>query len=100
MVCFISQKMSDLSDEQIKLRREVLKNYVLQFFDTDVEFIPSFVDDPCPSDVNPGVWYLGKSLEQLSYADLFVIAKDDLDSRGCEIEHSVAKAYGINTLVI
>ena len=41
------------------------------------------------------LWFLGKSLELLSDADIAYFAKDWQKARGCKIEHECAVEYGI-----
>ena len=41
-----------------------------------------------------GVWYLGKSLQLLSEADLVFFVNDWENYRGCAIEREVAEEYG------
>ena len=62
----------------------------------DVEVIDSFFKD-APHDAKP-LWFLGKSIELLSTADVAYFAKGWDNARGCKIEHDCAVAYGINTI--
>ena len=41
------------------------------------------------------LWFIGKSLEFLSDADIAYFAKDWQKARGCKIEHERAVEYGI-----
>ena len=93
---FISQPMRGLSDEQILKTREEIRERVSQRVDEDVEIIDSFISD-CPSEINKQipVWYLGKSIQLLSQADIAYFGGDWSNARGCKIEHSIAEAYGI-----
>ena len=59
----------------------------------DVEVIDSFFQDS-PHDARP-LWFLGKSLELLSTADLAVFANGWSGARGCIIEHECCLKYGI-----
>ncbi|MCI6068366.1 MAG: hypothetical protein MR707_09135, partial [Galactobacillus timonensis] len=61
-----------------------------------VQVIDSFFED-APHDAKP-LWFLGKSLELLSTADIAVFAKGWRSARGCMIEHECAVAYGIETI--
>ena len=93
---FISQPMRGLSDEQILKAREEIRERVSQRVDEDVEIIDSFISD-YPSEINKQipVWYLGKSIQLLSQADIAYFGGDWSNARGCKIEHSIAEAYGI-----
>ena len=62
-----------------------------------VEVIDSFFQE-APADAKP-LWFLGKSLELLSGADVAYFAQGWEDARGCVIEHESALAYGIKSIV-
>ena len=62
-----------------------------------VEVIDSFFQE-APADAKP-LWFLGKSLELLSGADVAYFAQGWEDARGCAIEHDSALAYGIKSIV-
>ena len=57
-----------------------------------VVVIDSFIQG-APVDAKP-LWYLGKSLELLSTADIAYFAKGWEEARGCRIEHECAEEYG------
>ena len=44
------------------------------------------------------IYYLAKSLENMSLCDAVYFCKGWDDARGCSIEHSVAFAYGLDIL--
>lgn len=56
--------------------------------------IKSFITD-APSKNHLPLYYLGKSLEFLSDADVAVFVGDWSKTRGCQIEYQAAKAYGV-----
>ena len=86
MKLFISQPMKGKTDEQILKERDIAIQEVKELVgDDDVEIIDSFFKD-APHDARP-LWYLGKSLEFLSTADVAYFAKDWDKYRGCKIEH-------------
>lgn len=62
----------------------------------DVEVIDSFFQS-APADAKP-LWFLGKSLELLSNADVAFFAEGWEDARGCRIEKMCAIEYGIPTI--
>lgn len=62
-----------------------------------VEVIDSFFQE-APADAKP-LWFLGKSLELLSGADVAYFAQGWEDARGCVIEHDSALAYGIKSII-
>ena len=94
---FISQPMNGLSDLQIrKDRARIIEGLYNEGYKHDeITVIDTFIEENAPGNVNSGVWYLGKSLELLSYADIAVFAKGWRNARGCQIEFKCAKEYGI-----
>lgn len=93
---FISQPMRGKSDEQILKERQEAIEKAKEFFGEDVEVIDSFFQN-APADARP-LWFLGKSLELLSTADIAYFAKGWQEARGCMIENECAIAYGIRAL--
>ncbi len=94
---FISQPMKDKTDEQILKEREKAVSVVKEKFNgEDVEVIDSFFRS-APHDAKP-LWFLGKSLELLSTADVAYFVGEWKNYRGCKIENTCAKEYGIETI--
>lgn len=94
---FISQPMKDKTDEQILKERERAVSAVKEKFNgEDVEVIDSFFQS-APHDAKP-LWFLGKSLELLSTADVVYFIGEWKNYRGCKIENTCAKEYGIETI--
>lgn len=94
---FISQPMKDKTDEQIFKERERAVSTVKEKFNgEDVEVIDSFFQS-APHDAKP-LWFLGKSLELLSTADVAYFIGEWKNYRGCKIENTCAKEYGIETI--
>ena len=94
---FISQPMKDKTNQEIEQER----NYIIEKSKTyfgEIEVIDSFFKD-APHDAKP-LWFLGKSLELLSDADVVVFAKNWENARGCKIEHECAIQYGIKVIYI
>lgn len=95
---FISQPMNGRSDEEIKAEREYITDKIKSYYGQEpVTVIDSFFED-APHDASP-LWFLGKSLELLSIADVAVFAKGWRSARGCIIEHECAIAYGIPKVI-
>lgn len=94
---FISQPMRGLSDEEILKEREIAIEAAKKRLGDDVEVVESFFYD-APVDVKP-LWYLGESLKILSTADVAFFAKGWEKARGCRIENTCAKEYGIETII-
>ena len=95
MKLFISQPMKDKTNEEIKTEREKIIEAVTNKFG-EVEVIDSFFEN-APHDAKP-LWFLGKSLELLSTADIAYFASDWNEYRGCKIEHTCALEYGIEVM--
>lgn len=93
---FISQPMRGKSDEDILKEREQAIAKVQETVGEPVEVIDSFFQS-APADARP-LWFLGKSLELLSTADIAYFADGWQDARGCRIEHECAVEYGIDRI--
>ena len=93
---FISQPMKGKTDEQILAERERAIEAAKELVGEEVEIIDSFFQ-AAPADAKP-LWFLGKSLELLSYADVAYFAPGWNQFRGCKIEHECAVQYGIDRI--
>lgn len=93
---FISQPMKDKTDEEILAVREKAIQSAKNHLGEEVEVIDSFFQD-APHDARP-LWFLGKSLELLSTADVAYFAKDWDKYRGCKIENTCAIEYDIDVI--
>lgn len=93
---FISQPMNGKTDEEILSERVQAVTLVSERLGEEVEVIDSFFQS-APHDAKP-LWFLGKSLELLSTADIAYFAKGWKEARGCKIEHECAVQYGIITI--
>ena len=94
---FISQPMNGKTDKEILREREQIISMVKEHYDS-VEVIDSFVKENAPKDVNVPLYYLSKSIEFLSMADVAYFTSGWQDTRGCKIEHECAEAYGIQII--
>lgn len=96
---FISQPMKDKTNQEIEQeRKEIIEKIRKHFEKIEVKVIDSFFKD-APHDAKP-LWFLGKSLELLSNANVIVLGKDWKNSRGCRIEYECAVQYGIPVIYI
>ena len=93
---FISQPMRGKTDQEILAEREKAIKSAERNLGEPVEVIDSFFQN-APADARP-LWYLGKSLELLSTADVAYFAKGWEDARGCRIENQCAIEYGITVI--
>lgn len=93
---FISQPMNGKSDEDILKERQKAIEKAEEEIGEKVELIDSFFRS-APADARP-LWFLGKSLELLSVADVAYFAPGWENARGCRIEHECAVEYGIDRI--
>ena len=97
MKVFISQPMRDKTDEQIKAERNrAIEAIKAKYPNEEIEILDSFFES-APHDANP-LWFLGKSFQVLSNADLAYFIGDWDKYRGCQMEQMACKAYGIDTI--
>lgn len=90
---FISQPMRGKTDEEILAARHKAIESAADRIGEEVEAIDSFFQN-APVEARP-LWFLGKSLELLSTADVAFFANGWEEARGCRIEHDCAEEYGI-----
>lgn len=88
--------MRGKTDEEILTERKKAIESAERNLGEPVEVIDSFFQN-APADARP-LWFLGKSLELLSTADIAYFAKGWEDARGCRIENQCAIEYGIEVI--
>ena len=93
---FISQPMKGKTNEEIEAERAKAIEAAKEALNDEVEVLDSFFKD-APVDARP-LWFLGKSFELLSTADVAYFAKDWDKYRGCKLEHTAALEYGIKVI--
>lgn len=93
---FISQSMKGKTDEEILAERNEALKAATELLNEPVELIDSFFEG-APHDAKP-LWFLGKSIELLSTADVAYFANGWENYRGCNIEHECAIQYGISVI--
>lgn len=93
---FISQPMKGKTDEEILAVRNKAIASAEKHLGEKVEVIDSFFQS-APADAKP-LWFLGKSIELLSNADVAYFAKGWNEARGCKIEHECALQYDIEII--
>lgn len=96
MKVFISQPMRGKIDTEITKERNKTISTAKELYGENIEVIDSFFQS-APTDAKP-LWFLGKSLELLSGADIAVFCPGWEDARGCRIEHDCCVEYGIECL--
>ena len=96
---FISMPMRGLKDDQIKNRREDIIQKLFEIYGKEnIRILDSYFEDDSQEPVGSkkGLWYLGRSLQLMSEADIIVAARgaEYGRNRGCEIEMHAAREYG------
>lgn len=97
MKVFISQPMRDKTDAEIKAERErAIEAIKEKYPNSDIDVLDSFFES-APHDAKP-LWFLGKSFEILSNADLAYFCREWNNYRGCNMEHQACRVYGIEVI--
>lgn len=94
---FVSVPMKGRTEEEIKASIQKMKKIAEVYEGEELELIDSYVEDDPPKNVHSPVWYLGKSLEKLSEADIFIGIEDDYNWTGCCTERMIANRYDIKS---
>lgn len=94
---FVSVPMKGRTETEIKASIQKMKKIAEVYEGEELELIDSYVKDNPPKGNHQSVWYLGKSLEKLSEADIFIGIENDFDWSGCYIERTTAHRYGIKS---
>ena len=104
---FISQPMAGKTDVEIAAERTMIKERIKREINPAAIFINSVLDrEKMKKETkdkkvkSESLYYLAKSLELLSTADMAVFAHDWLSARGCRIEETAARQYGIDVYYI
>lgn len=95
---FISQPMSDRTAEEIRYERDKAIEYAKKELGDDIYIIDSYFEGAPNYDPKP-LWFLGKSFELLSTADVAIFVGDFINYRGCKFEHLAAIEYGIDKIL-
>lgn len=94
---FVSVPTKGRKEEEIKASIQKMKKIAEVYEGEELELIDSYIEGNPPKNNHQSVWYLGKSLEKLSEADVFIGIDDDFDWSGCYIERITAKRYSIKS---
>lgn len=97
----ISQPMGGKSGEEILLQRnKAIEELNYRGYEVvDTWFNDDWEEDVMPDEViNKPLFYLAKSLEEMSKVDVVYFCNNFRDHRGCEIEHEAASRYGLTIL--
>ena len=94
---FVSVPMKGRTEEEIKASIQKMKKIAEIYEGEELELIDSYIEDNPPKDNNQAIWFLGKSLEKLATADVFIGIEDTWNWNGCSIEDETARRYGIKS---
>ena len=92
---FVSVPMKGRTEEEIKASIQKMKKIAEIYEGEELKLIDSYIEDNPPKDNNQAIWFLGKSIEKLATADVFVGIEDTWNWNGCSIEDETARRYGI-----
>lgn len=93
MKAMISQPMRGKAKEEILAMRDTLKEIATYSNFDVIDTLFDFGD-------KPAIFYLAKSIEAMSEADVVIFAPDWEQARGCKIEFEIAKAYGKRIIIL
>ncbi len=93
---FASVPMRGRTEEEIRESFAKMKRIAEAYEGEELELIDTWIPEEPPEGAKTSaVWYLGKSLEMLSTADVFIGASTYGYFPGCCIEEEVAQLYKI-----
>ena len=92
---FVSLPMKGLDTKAIRDTMFRIWHIIEDEFDEKFELIDSVIEEMPPDDVDCGTWYLGKSINFLSSADICVFHPNWREARGCVIEHMICALYNL-----
>lgn len=102
MKAMFSQPIAGKHPSEIRATREkvieTLQSLGYEVINTTVD--DAYYQDKLsdPETVNPALCYLVKSLDNMTKCDAAFFCKGWEYSRGCKLEHDIAKAYGIKII--
>lgn len=93
---FLIQPMNGIPEEEVLNRRlDITKELERKGY----EVINSFIEESYPEHCNVvPIWYLGKSLIEMSNCHLVYCLKGWESQTGCVLEHTIATAYDLTIL--
>lgn len=97
---FVSVPMKGRTEEEIKASIQKMKKIAEIYEGEELELIDSYIEGYSPRDSKETILVLGKSLEKLAQADVFIGICQSYDWNGCYIERETAERYGIKVYEI
>lgn len=92
----ISQPMKGKTKEEILKEREKAIKFLEK---KGYEFVNTFFEIENPNkNKNEPVYFLGKSISKMSECDAVYFVKGWENTRGCVIEHEIAKQYNLTII--
>lgn len=96
---FISQPMRGRSDKEILNERAAAIKKAEEILGEEVEVIESYFEhDNSPKGACKPLWFLGKSIQLLSTADVVFFCDGWQNARGCRVERRCAYDYDLEML--
>ena len=97
---FVSVPMKNRTKEEIRVSIQKMKQIAEIYEGEELELIDTYIKDTPPENKNESIWYLGKSIQMLAQADVFIAISDSYFWNGCAIETETANRYGIKSYSI
>lgn len=99
---FISIPMNGRSSEDIIADQKAIVAKAEEIVGEKVQMIESCLDITVVANreeiKHDPVWYLGRSIQLLATADYIYFADGWENARGCKLEHTIAKEYGVEII--
>lgn len=93
---FVSVPMRGRAEEAIKTSITKMKAIAEAYEGEELELIDSYMPKSAPENANQRIWHLGKSIELMAEADVFIGCGNVYERYpGCDIENEVARYYRI-----
>lgn len=97
---FISQPISNQTEEEIRSKRVAAIDLVCEKYGNDIEVLnQKFFDNTIPEDANR-CWIFGDDIIIMSQADIIVFVPGYENAFGCRMEKEIAEAYASDKEII
>ena len=95
MKVMISQPMNGKKESQIRLERQKV---IKKLEDLGWQVIDTIFTDEAPKSCNPAIYYLSRSIKEISKVDAIMFMNGWEKARGCRIEHDICLQYETLTM--
>lgn len=76
-----------------------MKEITEKFEKLHIVVVNTLYEENAPVNYNhPGLYYLGKTIDDMGIVDAVYFTRDWQSARGCRLEREIAKAYGVKIL--